>query len=242
MYSLSTDPVARRSFVVWSRTQPVCVCVRACACAWAFSRATCTKSINIFVGQPNWCSRERCDWTKSSENTRRRKASSELSGPPPNRPIKIQHKTKQSLCGINAVEIINCNNLTRSMEVDAVVVKRTRGGDEDGNYSLEVLQVALQKKGYELRRQKNKNHICGQPNLKSGHFLVLGYPKDYDHPSHYIACRGRFRWCGHRWNHEAHVPFGTWRDSAVFALWSEPHLGNRPCCLSVTSPSLFAQS
>ena len=58
-------------------------------------------------------------------------------------------------------------------EVDAMVKKIKRGGDEAGNYSAEPLYMALQQEGHGLISVKGKGHMW-LASQKTGRYLVLG--------------------------------------------------------------------
>lgn len=71
-------------------------------------------------------------------------------------------------------------------EVDLMVKKIQRGGDEEGNYSAEPLHMALQQKGRGLTRIKGRSHMW-LASQTAGQYLVLGWYLSYNKPMHYIA-------------------------------------------------------
>jgi hypothetical protein len=98
---------------------------------------------------------------------------------------RFQRQTK-ALCGVIGVNnALGWRLLTRE-DVDKWVRELGKGGDAQGNYSPEVIHLALQKKGYRLRKQKNKQHMW-LAKQKAGQFLCLGWHLSYDNPAHYIG-------------------------------------------------------
>ena len=94
-------------------------------------------------------------------------------------------KQKQGLCGVISVNNALGRKLLSREDVDAMVKKVVRGGDDQGNYSAEPLHMALQQKGYGLQRVRGKNHMW-LASQKEGQFIVLGW-HSADKPMHYIA-------------------------------------------------------
>lgn len=99
---------------------------------------------------------------------------------------RLFQKQVQSLCGsISVNNAIGIKVLERN-DVDKFVKRNKRGGDTQGNYSAEPLQLALAEKGYDLVRVKGKGHMW-LASQKSGRFIVLGWPSSQNDPMHYIA-------------------------------------------------------
>lgn len=96
-------------------------------------------------------------------------------------------KQKEGLCGVIAVNNALGRKILEREDVDAIVKSIGEGGDEHGNYSSKALHLALQKKGHQLKRMKNKNHMW-LAKQRVGKYLVMGWHLIYDMDHlHYIG-------------------------------------------------------
>ena len=120
---------------------------------------------------------------------KRRKMSSSTTWTSPFRTVKVKRrfqKQKEGLCGVISVNNAFGKKILDREEVDLIVKKLHRGGDEHGNYSAEPLHQSLQQNGSGLIRMKGAGHMW-LANQKAGQYLVLGWHLSYDKPMHYIA-------------------------------------------------------
>jgi hypothetical protein len=132
---------------------------------------------------------ERLDHPKRKRSRKRKKSSTTIWKAKPKRVKKHQRlhqKQSKALCGIQAINNLLDKKLLIPADVDSIVNILGRGGDNLGNYSAEVLHMAIQKKGYQLRRVPGKEHMW-MATQKYGKFLCLGYHLSYCKPAHYIA-------------------------------------------------------
>ena len=131
---------------------------------------------------------ETCHRRRGKKNNKR-KFSSPTVWIAPSKPIKMKRrfqKQKQGLCGVISINNALEMKLLVREEVDLMVKKLQRGGDEEGNYSAEPLHLALQQKGRGLTRIKGKSHMW-LASQTAGQYLVLGWHLSYNKPMHYIA-------------------------------------------------------
>jgi len=131
---------------------------------------------------------ENCHIRRGKKN-KKRKFSSPTVWTAPSKTVKTKRrfqKQKQGLCGVIAINNAVGKNILHRDEVDIMVKKLQRGGDETGNYSAEPLHLALQQKGRGLARIKGKTHMW-LATQKTGLYLVLGWHLSYNKPMHYIA-------------------------------------------------------
>ena len=140
-------------------------------------------SCGLEPGQKDNCHRRR------GKKNKKRKTSSSTTWVAPAKPTKTARrfqKQKQGLCGVISINNAFGRKVLDREEVDAMVKKIKRGGDEAGNYSAEPLHLALQQNGHGLISVKGKGHMW-LASQKTGRYLVLGWHLSFNKPMHFIA-------------------------------------------------------
>ena len=132
--------------------------------------------------------KENCRRRRGKKNKNRKTSSLTTWAAPakPTKPPRRFQKQKQALCGIISINNALGRKVLDREEVDAMVKKLKRGGDEAGNYSAEPLHLALQQKGHGLISVKGKGHMW-LASQKTGRYLVLGWHLSFNKPMHFIA-------------------------------------------------------